>query len=573
VKDYDILFACDNARLLKKLIGRDGDAIVLDFVQHFQYDCKNRVVDNDRVNHGFTTKAITYETILANNTITDKKANKISAKIGVVPDGITSDDFDVNILVIKEGRYVCRTILKKAIEYKGVSSDVKTSFMPDENSVKSIGDWIPVAEESTISFKIPFTDIRKTNYQAADFVDNIHKMNEPAYKINSFEVIVRNSINLFNDPNQQAIQKKRGQSISKALSTLYPNINVKVSYTDSWVDFQTDIVNNEQYYYLGFDKNDALKALKENGGKAAKDLDTLLAKERYAEVVMHITYQTDGPNEQIYAVTKFNRALAASQPAVAMSIQKYIMQQVAAKKYSSAIADKMEIAFVKANQPFLNNQLYIRSLPMQNYSDSILADMLKVYDLNNTNPIANYNRTACKIISANWKSVAEINALQTEIDRLYAQAALSKESVNNLNLEFQARVLTYLSTQPGTPESETMKTNTIAKIKQYATGQSDKWQNAYQLAAIFIKEHEYPYAISLMEPFLDDSSISNDFLFSYISLSAHREADYLSSLFNAAVKMAAEKDPARLCGLFDKLPICVLDNQEVKTIICKTCNK
>ena len=571
VKDNDILFDCNDARLLKKLIGRDDDAIVLDFVQHFQYDCKNGIVDNDRVNHGFITKPIVYATILKNNTIADKKANRINAKIGVTPDGLTSDDFDVNILVIKEGKYVCRTVLKKAIEYKGANSELKINFIPDE-SIKSVGDWIPVAEDNTVSFKIPFNP-KKTDYKPADFAEHIYKIDEPAHKINSFTVIVRNSINLYNDPAQQAIQKKRGQSIAKSLNMLYPDVPVKVSYEDSWVDFQKDIVQIEDYYYLGFDKNEALQTMKANGGKIAKALDTLLAKECYAEVIMNITYQINGLNEQVYAVTKFNRALAANQPAVAMAVQKYIMQEVEAKKYSSAIADKMTIPFVKANQAFLNNQLYIRSLPMKAYNDSVLMDMPKVHNLNSANAITNYNRMICRITAAKWNSIAEINSLQTEIDRLYAQTALSKEAVNNLNLEFQAKVLAYLATHSGTPESETMKTNTIAKIKQYAAGQTNNWQNAYKLATIFIKERDYPYAINLMEPFLSDATISNDFLFSYISLAAHREADYLSSTFAMAVKRAAEKDAARLCGLFDKLPVSVFDNREVKTAICKTCNK
>jgi len=572
VKNNDILLVCNDARFLKKLIGRDGDAIVLDFVQHFQYDCKNSIIDNDRINHGFITKPIVYQTILNNNTVTDKKANKINAKIGVTPDGLTSDDFDINILIIKEGKYVCRTVLKKSIENKGANNDLKINFIPDK-SIKSLGDWLPVAEENTVSFKIPFTNPKKTDYKQADVTENMNNINEPAYKINSFTVIVRNSINLFNDPAQQAAQKKRGQSIAKALNVLYPNIPVTVSYEDSWVDFQKDIVENEQYYYLCFDKTEALQTLKANGNKVAKELDTLLVKECYAEVQMNITYQIEGVNEQAYTVTKFNRALAANQPAVAMAVQNYIIQQVESKKYPSTIANKMNIPFIKTNQPFLNNQLYISSLTIKEYSDSMLLNMQKIYSLNTTNAVTNYNRIVCKITSAKWSALTEINALQADIDRLYAQPALAKETINNLNLEFQAKVLSFLATQPGTPENETMKTNTIAKIKQLTTGQINNWQNAYKLASIFIKERDYPYALSLFEPFLDDETISNDFLFSYISLAAHREADYLSSIFSMAVKSAASKDAARLCGLFDKLPTTVFDNREVKTTVCKTCNK
>jgi hypothetical protein len=52
---------------------------------------------------------------------------------------------------------------------------------------------------------------------------------------------------------------------------------------------------------------------------------------------------------------------------------------------------------------------------------------------------------------------------------------------------------------------------------------------------------------------------------------AVREELYMSGNMTLAVQLASERDAARLCGLFDKLPIVVFDNEEVKSIICKNC--
>ena len=101
----------------------------------------------------------------------------------------------------------------------------------------------------------------------------------------------------------------------------------------------------------------------------------------------------------------------------------------------------------------------------------------------------------------------------------------------------------------------------------------DSWQNAYKLASRFAMQRDYMYALSLMEPFLDDATVSDDFIFSYISMAAHREQTYLSPFFTKAVKVAADKNPTRLCGLFDKLPVVVLENEEAKTIMCRACNR
>ena len=112
---------------------------------------------------------------------------------------------------------------------------------------------------------------------------------------------------------------------------------------------------------------------------------------------------------------------------------------------------------------------------------------------------------------------------------------------------------------------------TVAKIKEIRNPKLDSWKNAYKLASYFVKQYDYQYACSLMNPFLDDPTISEDFIFSYISIAAHREETFLSGLFTKAVQLAKDKNAPRLCGLFDKLPACVLENSDVKKIICKEC--
>ena len=130
-----------------------------------------------------------------------------------------------------------------------------------------------------------------------------------------------------------------------------------------------------------------------------------------------------------------------------------------------------------------------------------------------------------------------------------------------------------VNANPPTSEGTALYNATFDKIKSITNKKLESWQNAYKLASYFVKNYDYMYAMSIMEPFLSDPTISNDFLFSYVSIAAHREETYLSSFFTKAVKMAAERDGARLCGLFDKLPICVFDNAEVKKTVCKLCGR
>ena len=203
----------------------------------------------------------------------------------------------------------------------------------------------------------------------------------------------------------------------------------------------------------------------------------------------------------------------------------------------------------------------------------MVSNMNKTLTYNPTNPVVLYNVAVGKVFHTPITSLADITKTQSEIDKLYTFPVLSREDINNLNLEYQFKIIEYINANPPTSEGSVVYSATFDKIKSITNKKLESWQNAYKLASYFVKNYDYLYAMSIMEPFLSDPSISNDFLFSYVSIAAHREEAYMSSFFTKAVKMAAERDGARLCGLFDKLPICVFDNAEVKKTVCKLCGR
>ena len=199
--------------------------------------------------------------------------------------------------------------------------------------------------------------------------------------------------------------------------------------------------------------------------------------------------------------------------------------------------------------------------------------MTKIYNLNTNNQLLLYNTTVADVLAATINSPADITKTQAAIDRLYSIPAIPKDRVNSLNLEYQFKIINYLDTVPATTETTALLNSTYLKIKEIRNEKMDSWKNAFKLASYFNKRYDYMYSLSLMTPFLADPTISEDFIFSYVSLAAHREETYLSGLFTKAVKLAAEKNPVRLCGLIDKLPTCILENAEAKKIICKACNR
>ena len=352
------------------------------------------------------------------------------------------------------------------------------------------------------------------------------------------------------------------------------NLPTTISYDDSWELFKKDVVYDEVYYDLTLmTKQEAANKLKADGGKIAKILEpNYLKKHRFAKLVMTITYKVDEENEQDFVVTKFNRTVAAKNWGLAMSIQQYMMKQVEAKKYNIRAVVGQEIPVRKECQALLINRAYMQNVVEGDLTDRCAQSMIEACKLNVTTPVAQFNKVTAEVAAAvPIADNVDLTNRQAAIDKLYTIAQLPQDQVNNLNMEFQFQVLDYLKKQPATTENITLADNTYTKIKTIRNPKMSSWQNAYKLASVFAQNGDYVYAVSLMEPFLDEPKISNDFLFSFISLAAVREEMYMSGNFAKAVKMASEKDPTRLCNLFDKLPVVIFDNQEVQTVICKTC--
>ena len=553
-KNSEIYINCDNYKELKRLIGKDGDAIAIDIIQEGQYECDNHQVDYDLYHRGTVTKPITFEKMMVDD----------------------SKNLDVIVLVLKEGNRVCRSIITKRIESKGADYTEKINFVKDENGIKSTGEWSISPEDGIVSLSFPY-EAKKTDYTAAGFNLDKKDPNLPQYKVNSVELISHISPDYYQDASYKAIQEKRAAAIKKDLQRYFPGMDIKLVYDYCWDDFKERVTQHEEYYDLSFKTlEEAAKELRLYNRYAAKVLDTnYLAPLRTMELRQSVTYYADSPSgEEAFALWKFNNAVKDPKKlGFAMSVENYILKQVENGKFSSSSLEKMEIPFKKEYQTLLNNKLYAQYYKSSKLTPAMADQMTKIYNLNTSNQLLMYNTTVADVLAATINSTSDISKTQAAIDRLYSIPAIPKDRVNSLNLEYQFKVINYLDTLPASTETTALINATYAKIKEIRNEKLDSWKNAFKLASYFNKRHEYMYSLSLMTPFLDDPTISEDFIFSYVSLAAHREETYLSGLFTKAVQLAAEKNSVRLCGLIDKLPTCILENEEAKKIICKACNR
>lgn len=576
-KNGEIYLVCDNYKELKKLIGKEGDAIAIDLVQEGQYECDKTESDYELFHRGVVLKPITFEKILAANENTNLKSGKLISKLGVLPDEVSDDKkIEICVLVLKEGNRVCRTVFPKHIESKGADYVEKINFLKDENGIKSVGEWVIAPEDGKISKAFQY-DAKKIDYTADAFKLNQKEGDLPPYKVNSVTLISHISPDYYQDPAYKTIMEKRANNLKKDLQSFFPGVDIKLEYDYCWERFKEDITQNAEYYDLSFKTlEEAAKELRQYNRYAAKVLDSAyLAPLRTMELQQSVTYYASTPaDEETFAVWKFNNAvLNPKNLGFAMAIENYIVGQVEKGKFSSLSLDKLNIPFKKEYQTLLNNKLYAQYYKNTKMTKTMSDEMNNIFNLNTNNQLLLYNTTLCDVLASKITSTADIPKTQAAIDKLYSIPSIPKERVNSLNLEYQLKVINYLDTVSASTETAALLNSTYQKIKEIRNPKMDSWKNAFKLAYYFNKRHDYMYSLSLMTPFLDDETVSEDFIFSYISIAAHRDETYLSPLFSKALQLAADKNAVRLCGLTDKLPSTILENESAKKIICKACNR
>ena len=575
IKDDEVFFVADDGKAIRKVIGKEGDAIVLDFVQHSQYvaDGPDKV-DHDRPNHGFMTKIITYEQIL--NATPGKKGTKLNAKIADLPDELPADaDFDVNVILVKDGKYVCRNIIRKRIECKNASYKEHLSFLRDEAPLPASASWVPVSETNTVEIVFP-VEANKTTYTYEDIRSHIEGKDKPAMEILQVDIAAVTSFKDGGGAKGKKAMDARTKSIADAMKKQFPdqNIPINTTYDDGWSDVAEALRDNPEWSWLADESASTARQIMQFNPGIIDALGDKVNKPSSIKVKITVKYSVEGPNEKPFVLSKFNNAAANKKYPLALSVYKFIEKRVNEGAYPVSLLDELDIPACTEFQSILINRIQKQSEREGDVTERTAVPMVEVCKLNMQNPVAKFNKVVAEVgAGLPFKDLNDIASRQASVDALYNLSKLPQDKVNDLNMELQFQILDYLKTATSTPETVTLQENTYTKIKEIRNPVMSSWKNAYKLAEIFVKNGDYVYAVGLMEPFLYDETISNDFLFSFISLAASREELYMSGTFTYAVQLASQKDGARLCGMFDKLPIIIFDNQEVKKIIMKECGR
>ncbi|MCX6258286.1 MAG: hypothetical protein NTW49_10395 [Bacteroidia bacterium] len=569
VKDNIIYFKHDNLKELKRLIRRDSkDGFAVDVIQKAQYPCDSaNIVDNNLFIKGIMTKPVFANQLYDNNQLEGKEAKtKLKVELGELPDGIEKN-YELNLILIKDNIF-CRNMPQPFLFNAGIKATHEIEKLNDTVTVKTTSEYIPKAKSEEFLFRINFKQ-NKLVYTGDDFQPHLDSLKVPDYVINELDIVAYSSIEASETKNM-ITQHKRAESIMDIFKKLQTEpFENDILTTNSWNLFKIDVIGTEYAYLATISLKDAQKNIKDN--KLESKLEPIFEKERFAQVEMKVTFDLRGDKEQGYVLWEFNNAVKKQDLPLAFSIQKYIMKKVLAKKYDEKAVTTEKIPIDAKYVSLLMNKLWMQAHLNLIKEDEYGKQINKLYQLDPLNIYISFNQLLYDVKSGPLGDDVKIYKNQTRLDKLYV-TPISKESLDNLNLDYQFRIVTALDTL--TAPSQTL-TESLNRIKAIVKLNASDWKNSLQLAYTFMNHHDYEFALKLLEVFVDDKNVNEELLFTYISLCSYSSEIQMTNKFVRAMKKADELDHKRYCSLFDgkHFTVQVFENPLVKETYCKSCGK
>ncbi|MCD6066228.1 MAG: hypothetical protein K0S33_1054 [Bacteroidetes bacterium] len=583
VENGKIYLKYDNLKNLKKLLKKSTDGLAVDIVQKDQYSKTDyNIMDNNLRNKGVMQKVIYKDKLFAKNLIKpnpkDKKAkkvNKLLVEMGKFPAAIKGS-YELNLLVIQDN-YVCKTVLRSYTEQGDQESNTPLEMLPMPESMAARNPPFEPRSESTIlNFVIPF-EKNKSEFKPEDIKPFIDALQEPDFIIDGLFIYAYSSIEGDSVANA-GLQRKRAQSVTKVLQSMQTTkITPSIITNDSWNLFQLEMEDGKFDYLTKMPKKEAIRTINTKGG-LVQELEPYLSKQRFAQIVMDVTYDISGNKEEKFSLVQFNRAVKGGNNRQAYKIMDFISKKTIANKYSKEIWDGMQIPQEAKYSGLLMNKIYYDYVDHGRVVDEDqYAEIKKLETLDPASNIIKFNSLLCKVqLDSTIGKKADQVALQANIDALY-KTEIPHNIINALNVEWQFKMMEALDTVDG---AEAQVQAIVDKIKSFYNFKDGSWQNGLKLAYAFCRAKDFKFASTILEPYIfperekvpmkiSQTPMGEDYekvLYAYISMSSHVPEKFFSRNFSDALIKARELNKDRYCKLFGEpfMSFQVLDNPKVK---------
>jgi len=564
VQNQNIVFRYDDLRYLKRIFRNNKDGIMIDLVQKEQYSCDHlNIVDNNLPNKGVVLQKVYAKKLFKNNTIEEKQSNSFESIIGELPENIKGD-FELNLIVL-QNKHICANF-HRTFTFSGEGDfDVEVQFLADTITINSEFEYKPTTDTTLLSFRIPF-EKRKFTYKETDIKALIDSLNEPDFKVHELVISAYSSVEGTKEENK-ILQQRRAESIINAIKKLQnEDIISRVETGDNWELFKRDVMQTEFKSLASMSMEEAQSYL--NKMNPDEKLETILSNHRYAQVDMKVTYYIKGKYEQQFVLNEFNKAIINRDLPLALSIQKYIFKKIINALYNTDAVFDQNIPFEPDFAGLLMNKLWLENYVSSNGLKDFESRILDLYKLNSSNDYIKFNYAYVLVKNAASFDQRKIRDIQSLIDELYF-STFTKKTVDGLNLFFQLKILDLA----GEDGFEKVIEESLNRIREMIDIKALNTQKALHLAYLFMKYSDYNYAFKVMNSFVLNANVNEDFIFTYLSLCSRNKSSMYSNRFLFALERANNLNHEQFCELFkgNYFSFQVFDNLKAKEFYCKEC--
>lgn len=573
-EDGKIYLEYKNARELRRLLKKSKDGIAIDIVQREQYiKADYNIVDNNINNKGLMGKVIYRDKFFKSNLLTkDVAKNKknrikgIKVEMGKLHKKI-SGPYEINLIVVQDGKY-CKTITRGYNESGNIDSNTPIGIMAVKGTTGLKPPFEPRNESSILTFNIPF-EKNKYEFKNEDIQPFIKALNEPDFIIDGLYIYAYSSIEGDSVANAK-LQRKRAESVTGVLQSMQQNkIKPTIETKDSWGLFMLENEDGKYANLVNMGKRKAIQTINADQ-KLQQELEPILAKERFAQIVMDVTYDVTGPKERKFTEVSFTRAIKANNLNQAYRIMEFIGKRMVEGKYTDDILDSLKFSETSIYAPLVNNRIYYKYQKDNSVDEDDMATFERLMKLDPANPVYTYNKVFCQLkLDSNAGNSERQAQVQQMIDGLYGK--LDSAYVNGLNIEWQFKIMESLDTLEN---ADAQIDACIARIKSFYNIKDASWQNALKLSYVFSKSKDFKYAATLLEPYLLKPDVNENLIFMYVAAASRVPEKYYSRTFAYALDLAQKKNQTRYCKLFGDpyMTFQVLENPEVKKTYNASCN-
>lgn len=574
VEDNKIILRYANTKELKKFLKKPTDGIAVDIVQRGQYANPNfNILDNNLPSKGVMSKVIYKEKFFASNNLLskDKKANRkvkgTEVVLGKFNPKITGP-YELNLLIIQNEK-VCKTIIPGYIEKNDAANEVAAGILPMATGTITSPVFEPKNQSSILNFLIPFQR-NKFEFQSADIDPFLKALDEPDFIVEGLYIYAYSSIEGDSTANSK-LQQKRAESVVKTLqSRQATKISPSIIYRDSWALFLSENQTGKYADLVAQGKKATIDRLNSDR-KLVEELEPVLARERFAEIILDVTYDVSGDKESKFAVASLAKAVKSGNVAQGSRILDFMGKRISEGKYKPEILDTTVIPLTPALVALSNNKIYNQYKLSQQVDEDDLTTFNVLLKMQPEEPTLLYNAMYCRIkIDSLATNPEHQKIMQYAITSLYGK--MDSTMVSSLHIEWQFKVMESADTLP---DANLITEACMEKIRGYYNIKGASAQNSIKLYNVYCRIHDYTNAAATLEPYLTDLEIKDNLLFMYLSAAARSKEKYSSGNFARAMKLAKERQPDKYCKMIGAplMSFQILENPEVKKLYQSSCGQ